>query len=101
MLAPTPQGTITGGYPAVTTVDEIRTIKERVEKDLLARPGVVGVGIGYKRVGGTATGQLAIRVYVVVKSDEIADDDRVPAEIEGVPTDVVESGGFEPHRAEE
>lgn len=67
----------------------IQQVKRDVEDDLLRRPGVTGVSIGMKRVGGSATDQLAIIVYVERKGsyapvDEIADS------IRGVPTDVVE-----------
>jgi hypothetical protein len=39
-------------------------IKQRVEDDLLARPGVVGVAVGLAEVGGELTGTLAIKIYV-------------------------------------
>lgn len=74
----------------MATVDEIIAIKERVEAQFLAAPGVTGVDVGYKEVGGQATDQVAIRVHVATKTDDIPADQRVPAEIDGVPTDVLE-----------
>jgi hypothetical protein len=74
----------------MATVDEIIAIKERVEAQFLGAPGVTGVDVGYKEVGGQATDQVAIRVHVAAKTDDIPADQRVPAEIEGVPTDVLE-----------
>jgi hypothetical protein len=71
-------------------VDEIIAIKERVEAQFLGAPGVTGVDVGYKEVGGQATGQVAIRVHVAAKTDDIPADQRVPAEIDGVTTDVLE-----------
>jgi hypothetical protein len=72
------------------SVDELIAIKERVEARFLSAPGVTGVDVGYKEVGGQRTEQVAIRVHVAAKTDAIPDDQRVPAEIEGVVTDVLE-----------
>lgn len=71
------------------TRDKIRRIKKAVEADLLARPGVTGVDINYKKVGGKTTGALAIVIYVKKKYDA-PDTERIPSAIDGVPTDVVE-----------
>ena len=74
----------------MATVDEIIAIKQRVEAQFLGAPGVTGVDVGYKEVGGQATDQVAIRVHVAAKTDDIPADQRVPAEIDGVTTDVLE-----------
>jgi hypothetical protein len=71
-------------------MEELIAIKERVEAQFLGRPGVTGVDVGYKEVGGQRTGQVAIRVHVAAKTDDIPDDQRVPGEIEGAVTDVLE-----------
>src|SRR5688572_5018785 len=54
---------------------------------------VHAVGIGRKFVDGRPTSQLAVRVYVVQKIADalIPPSYRVPAAIDGVPTDVIES----------
>src|SRR6266849_1873090 len=67
----------------------IRRVKESAERALLKRPGVTGVGIGYKYVGGKRTDQLAIRISVREKKD-VPDSERIPADIEGIPTDVLQ-----------
>ena len=72
------------------SIDEVIAIKERVEAQFLGAPGVTGIDVGYKVVGGQRTDQVAIRVHVAAKTDNIPDDQRVPAEIEGVVTDVLE-----------
>ncbi len=72
------------------SVDEVIAIKERVEAQFLGAPGVTGVDVGYKEVGGQRTEQVSIRVHVAQKTDNVPDDQRVPAEIEGVATDVLE-----------
>jgi hypothetical protein len=67
-------------------------IKERAAGRLLEIPGVHAVGVGAKQVQGAPTGDLAIAVFVEHKRplSEIPPDERVPEEIEGVKTDVIE-----------
>ena len=74
------------------TLDEIKEIKRGAEDELLALPGVTGVGVGKKKVGGEKTDENAIIVYVEKKKplDEIPKDQRVPKTKGGVKTDVVE-----------
>jgi len=72
---------------------------ERVHRDaaatLLAIPGVRLVALGGKEVGGRNTGELVIRVHVTEKrpADQIPAGELIPAEIGGVRTDVIVSGG--------
>ncbi|ANZ37441.1 hypothetical protein BBK82_16680 [Lentzea guizhouensis] len=65
----------------------IRPVKRMVEDEFLARPGVIGVDIGEKYTGGRPTGRAAIVVYVCAKGPH--HPQQIPAEIGGVPTDVV------------
>jgi len=65
----------------------IRPIKRMVEDEFLTRPGVIGVDIGEKYTGGRPTGRAAIVVYVCAKGPQHAQ--QIPAEVGGVPTDVV------------
>jgi hypothetical protein len=71
---------------------EYIAIKERAADRLLAIPGVHTVGVGAKLTAGERTPTTAIRVYVTHKRPlaEIPEAERVPPEIEGVVTDVVE-----------
>ncbi|OGS49228.1 MAG: hypothetical protein A3K68_05905 [Euryarchaeota archaeon RBG_16_68_13] len=59
-------------------------------------PDVVGIGIGHKHVRGQEIAELAVKVYVRQKLHPLLVKDglRIPEEIEGVPTDVEESGEF-------
>jgi hypothetical protein len=70
----------------------IRPTKERIEDELLSRPGVTGVDISTKKKGGQDTGELSIVVYVKKKKPQAAlkPDEVVPPQVDGVPTDVVE-----------
>ena len=67
-------------------------VKARAAGRLLAIPGVHAVGVGDKLTGGERTDETSIRVYVSHKLPlaQIPPEERVPAEIEGVRTDVVE-----------
>ena len=57
---------------------------------------VVGVGIGRKRVAGRLTATTCVRVYVKHKLAKVAMSAAalVPARINGVDTDVIETGAF-------
>jgi hypothetical protein len=77
----------------------IRPAKERIEDELLRRPGVTGVDISSKKKDGVDTGELAIVVYVKKKkpASALKANELVPPQVEGVPTDVVEEE-IVPHR---
>ncbi len=76
--------------------DRVREIKRAVQERLLALPGVHAVGVGSKIVDGQPTDELAIMVFVVSKkpASELTADELIPEEIDGVKTDVYESGVF-------
>lgn len=73
------------------SLDEIKTIQLDIEEELLSRPGVTGVGLGYKQVGCEITDELAIRVYVQEKGNQAEGCREIPFQIQGVVTDVIES----------
>lgn len=64
--------------------------KERREKEIFSKPNVVAAGVGLKNQNG----ELGIIVYVEKKLpiSALSDDDLVPATVDGVVTDVVETG---------
>jgi Trypsin-like peptidase domain len=78
---------------------EALAVKRRVEAELLAIPGVHAVGFGAKTTDGRPTGELVIRVEVLHKRPlaEVPAAERIPAEIDGVKTDVVQSTPPVPH----
>lgn len=55
---------------------------------------VVGYGNGTKRKGGIDTGEDAIVFFVKEKTENISEEDRIPAELDGKKTDVIETGSF-------
>ena len=68
----------------------LRIVKDLYETDLMGKPNVVGVGIGMRQREGRLTDELAIVVSVTQKVPicEVAPDDVIPAELDGVPVDV-------------
>jgi len=72
------------------SVDELIAIKQQVEEHYLGQPGVTAVDVGYKEVRGQLTDEVAIRVHVSSKRDDVPEDERVPPDIEGAVTDVLE-----------
>jgi S1-C subfamily serine protease len=74
--------------------DTVARVKRDATARLLAIPGVSAVGIGQKVVGDDHTGVPAIKVFVRAKRPlaEVPAGEVIPAEIDGVPTDV-EVGG--------
>jgi hypothetical protein len=71
-----------------------RDVKRRHEASLLRLPNVVAVGLGYRQVGGQPTEEVAIVVSVSrkVPASALRPGQAVPARLEGVPVDVVETG---------
>lgn len=65
-------------------------IPDEARDRLLDLPNVIGSGIGFREVDGERTREVCLRVYVDEKVEEIPEEDRVPEEVAGYPTDVVE-----------
>ena len=74
----------------------VRAAKALYETELLDRAHVVGVAVGRKTVRGRETDETCIVVYVDRKEDEreLGRRDCVPKALDGVRTDVVETGRF-------
>ncbi|HDD43531.1 MAG TPA: serine protease [Candidatus Desulfofervidus auxilii] len=72
-------------------------VREAAEEEVFLFPNVVGVGIGFKTVGGQITEEICIKVYVEKKlpQAELAAEAIIPAEYEGIPLDVEEVGKIE------
>ena len=74
--------------------NQLVEVQRRFQRELLARAGVIGVGIGYRDVRGERTNEVTLIALVETKQpvDALHPDDRVPEEIEGLRTDVIEVG---------
>ncbi|MGF1507511.1 MAG: hypothetical protein GYB64_03200 [Chloroflexi bacterium] len=70
------------------------SVKAAHEQTLLTHPNVVGVGVGFRRKGGRYTDEVVIVVRVRDKQalNEIPPEDVLPAELDGVPVDIQETG---------
>lgn len=73
---------------------DLAEVQRRHESDLLALNNVNGVALGSKVAGGEDTGRQAVTVLVEQKlpADMLGDDERIPSELDGTETDVVEVG---------
>ncbi len=81
-------------------IDHSARVKEaldRHEDELLKLPNVVGAGASLKEKQGQPTGKISLSVFVEKKvSASKLKDSAVPAEVDGVETDVVAVGRLEP-----
>ncbi|RMG76984.1 MAG: hypothetical protein D6711_02680 [Chloroflexi bacterium] len=75
---------------------KIAQVQAMYGQELMQKANVTGVGIGYKRIKGESTDQLALVVMVKEKVpiDDLAPQDRIPSEIDGIPVDVQDVGGM-------
>ena len=80
----------------MSSIEDIKRIKQKYEKNLMRKKGVLGCAVGYKHIAGEKTDQVCLVCYVKKKKpeDELRKSNLVPRYIEGIPTDIVESGGI-------
>lgn len=81
------------------TEDKFQRVQETLDrhKDSIMRlVHVVGVGVGEKYVGGRNTHEACITAFVErkVRLPDLKPEEVIPADIEGCPVDVVETGRF-------
>jgi hypothetical protein len=79
-----------GNQPDPAQVAWASQVKTRHEDALLQLPQVVGTGIGWAQ----DTGEVVIQLYVAVLTEQVRQ--AVPAHIEGIRVQVVETGEFRP-----
>jgi hypothetical protein len=82
--------------------DDLRAAKQALKAQLVSAQAfatggisnIQGLGLGEKLTSGHATADLAVKVYVVEKSplSALSPNERVPEQINGIPTDVEEVG---------
>ncbi|ODS39176.1 hypothetical protein BEH94_00345 [Candidatus Altiarchaeales archaeon WOR_SM1_SCG] len=80
------------------TIEKVKEIKEKYSESLLNKENVVGVGIGKKKITPTSPGELCIKIYITKKKPEnqLKEIDILPKELDGVKTDIVETGKIRP-----
>lgn len=77
-----------------SAIEHAQQVKRRHEQELLRKANVVAVGVGLRTRGGQATDEVCIVVSVKTKVPpaQLKPADLIPASIENVPIDVVETG---------
>ena len=75
-------------------LNNLKSVLRNQRAQLLDRSNVVAAGVGYKITGGQKTDTLSIVCSVTKKvaASQISGTDIVPATIDGLPTDVIETG---------
>lgn len=75
-------------------VQKASAVRRAHQAELMAKPNVVGVGVGYRWVAGQRTETVALVVMVTHKlpPEALTPEDVIPPEIDGVPVDVQEVG---------
>jgi hypothetical protein len=78
-------------------INRAQAVKEAYQGMLMSKPNVVGVGVGLRDTAGRRTDEVALVVMVSEKVPvaQLAAEDVIPTEIEGVPVDVKEVGKIE------
>ena len=78
----------------MTEINSAREVLKTTCKKLLSHANVVATGIGYKVSAGQKTSTLSIICSVTQKPPvtRLAERDKVPASMDGIPTDIVLSG---------
>jgi hypothetical protein len=71
-------------------------VQAKYANDLMQKPNVVGVAVGYTNQNGVRSSDVGVIVMVdhKVPFDELEPADLIPRELDGVPVDVQETGGF-------
>jgi len=69
-------------------------VQKKYTEMLLKIPHVVGVGVGLQKKNGAYTGDVGLVVMVDTKQpiSELAPEDQIPPELDGVHVDVQEAG---------
>lgn len=85
-----------GAAAAAAQIRVAREVKSANLDLMMQNPNVTAVGIGYKNGVRMPTPQIAIIVSVERKLplSQVREAERIPRTLDGVPTDVVESGPF-------
>jgi len=78
----------------IELIQRVMDVQTRYAEVLLQKKHVIGVAVGIKKTGGQTTGQVCLVVLVDAKIvvDALDDEDRIPAEIEGICVDVQVTG---------
>jgi hypothetical protein len=78
----------------MTNQKDISALRATVQKSMMKKMNVRGVGVGYKKTGDKVTDELSLVVLVQEKvaAEALAAKDLVPPRLDGIPTDVIRVG---------
>src|SRR5690349_11465933 len=81
------------------TFEKMKAAQENFHRQAMNIPGVHGTSVGIKRRAGELTREFAICIHVDHKRPlaDVPASERIPDEIDGFPTDVIEHAQPEPH----
>ncbi len=82
--------------PVEKRVQRASEVQARYAETLMNLPHVVGVAVGYTSHHGERTQDIGVIVMVDQKlpQDQLMPEEVIPRELDGVPVDVQETGGF-------
>src|SRR5690242_1771874 len=87
-----------GGVVMLTDkqIEKLSAVQAKYVEELMKYPHVIGVGIGFAKRDGLDTAEPALVVMVDKKMPvaQLAEEDILPNELEGVRIDVQETGTF-------
>lgn len=80
----------------IIAMEQVRAVIQTHRDHLLNLPNVVGLGVGLRQTAGEWTDTVVLAVMVTQKMplESLADEQRIPSEIDGIPVDVQETGSF-------
>lgn len=80
-----------GGFEAIAAV-----AAQGAGPDRIGIENIQGIGVGIKEVGGTLTGELAVKVFVMdkVRESHLSAETVIPPQVNGYPTDIEPVGEF-------
>ena len=78
-------------------IERVEAVKNAYQAELMSKSNVVGVGVGLRQTGGETSNDVALVVMVSKKipKAQLAPEDIIPSELDGVPVDVKEIGKIE------
>jgi len=77
-------------------VRQASEVQAKYANELMSKPNVVGVAVGHPIQNGVRSPDVGLIVMVdhKVPADQLSANDLIPKELDGIPVDVQETGGF-------
>lgn len=76
-------------------MEKASAVQAQYAEELMAKPHVVGIGIGLMKRDGVYTQDVGLVVMVdQMPPEDQAEADRIPTELDGIPVDIQVTGNF-------